>query len=310
LAIGILERLSPRGAQCCIIDPEGDYQGVENSVTLGNAERAPSVEEVISLLERPGDHCTVSMFSIDKEDRPAYFDKLFHGLAELRSRTGRPHWIVVDEAHYAVPKGWKPAENWSDSKLQGMIFITAYHDKLSKVLLEHIDWIISIADEPQSAIQDICEVLGEPTPQLESTTVQQPHQALAWRRGSDRLVWFNRLEAQSDARRHAHSHYEGEMDEHLQFVFRGPESSLNLVTPNVKQFLSIAAGVDEKTWDFHRARNDYSRWFDDVIKHGDLAEDIRHLEASTEVDALDNRDQILALIRERFDPKSHRTRTV
>jgi hydroxymethylpyrimidine pyrophosphatase-like HAD family hydrolase len=306
LAISMLERLTPRGVQCCIIDPEGDYEGMESSITLGNAERVPSVEEVLGVLERPGDHCTVSMFSMDAADRPAYFQKLFHGLTELRSRTGRPHWIVVDEAHYAVPQGWQPAEDWGDAKLQGMMFITAYHDRLADALLRHVDWIVSIAEKPETPIRELCKALGEPQPKLEPPEDQQAHQALAWRRGDDKLIWFTRISPQSDARRHSHSHYEGEMDEHLQFVFRGPEANLNLTTENIKQFVHIGGGVDDATWSFHKNANDYSRWIRDVIKDSDVADEIEQIENDQSLSIVDSRSKILETISNRFDPTTPR----
>ncbi len=109
-AISAMEAISARGEQCCVIDPEGDYQGLENSIALGTADRAPEVEEVIGVMEPPNDHCIVSFFGIGKQDRPEYFNRLFRALSELRSRTGRPHWIIVDEAPYAAPRDWQPAK--------------------------------------------------------------------------------------------------------------------------------------------------------------------------------------------------------
>jgi len=303
LAIGILERLSPRGVQCCIIDPEGDYQGVEGTMTLGNAERAPSADEVVGALERSTGHCTLSLFSVKPPDRPAYFDKVFRGLSELRSRTGRPHWIIVDEAHYTAPREWQLAKQWSEAELDGMIFITAFHEKFSETILPHLDWIISIAEEPESAIAACCERMGEPIPAFEPPEDNQTHHALAWCRSTGKASWFSRIAPRAGAQRHGHSLYEGEMDEHLRFVFRGPEAKLNLVTPNLKQFISIASGVDDATWDFHKAVGDYSQWIEGVIKDPELAEEIARIEQTPELNASQSRNGILELIRERFEPK-------
>src|ERR1043166_9427167 len=51
LAMGLLERLAERRYQYCVIDPEGDYETLEEAIILGNAQRAPMVEEVLPLLE-------------------------------------------------------------------------------------------------------------------------------------------------------------------------------------------------------------------------------------------------------------------
>lgn len=302
-AISLLERLSPRGVQCCIIDPEGDYSGIDDAITLGNAKRAPSVDEVVNALTDPNGHCTVSLFAIEKQDRPAYFDKLYRGLSELRSRTGRPHWIIVDEAHYAAPTGWQAVEQWSESELHGLIFITAYHDRFSETLLKQMDWIVSIADQPETAIRECCEILKLQPPQFSPPEDNETHHALAWNPKLEKPIWFSRITPQASAQRHVHSLYEGEMDAHLQFVFRGPKSELSLSTPNIKQFISIASGVDEATWEFHKLAGDYSNWVRGVIKDSELADEIQRVEQSMDLPPENSRKAILELIRERFEPK-------
>src|SRR5262249_55189318 len=41
IATGVLERLAERRYQFCIIDPEGDYEGLEGTVALGSSQRGP-----------------------------------------------------------------------------------------------------------------------------------------------------------------------------------------------------------------------------------------------------------------------------
>ncbi|TWT55495.1 HAD family hydrolase [Allorhodopirellula solitaria] len=303
-AISVMETLTERGEQCCVIDPEGDYQGLDESVALGTADRAPEIEEVIGVLEQPDDHCIVSFFGIKKDDRPEYFNKLFRALAELRSRTGRPHWIIVDEAHYAAPKAWQPAEMWSGEELAGFLFLTAYHDQISPAVMEHVDWIISIAKEPQQAIQQCCEIMGEDLPDFHPPEDSRDHRALAWRRGDGRPQWFSRLSPRSGGgQRHQHSYYEGDMDEDLQFVFRGPDDELSLSTANLKEFIKTAKGVDDGTWTHHLRRHDYSSWFRDIIRDDDLAAAIEDIERTQDLTPEKSRELIADHIHERFKPQ-------
>ncbi len=62
-ALTFLERLSEVGAQCVILDPEGDYQDLSDSIVLGTADRAPDIEEVIGVLRQPSEHCVVSFLA-------------------------------------------------------------------------------------------------------------------------------------------------------------------------------------------------------------------------------------------------------
>jgi len=303
-AISLLESLTKRGEQCCVIDPEGDYQGLENSITLGTPDRAPEVEEVIGVLEQPDDHCIVSFFGIEKQLRPGYFNKLFRAISELRSRTGRPHWIIVDEAHYAAPKDWQPAEMWSGDELAGIVFITAYHDQISTAVLDHVDWIVSIAKEPQNAIAQCCKLMGEDLPDFHPPEDFRDHRALAWRRGEKRPTWFSRLAPQSDGgQRHQHSYYEGDMDDELQFVFRGPENKMSLAVSNLKEFIKTATGIDDETWLHHLRHHDYSDWFRGIIKDEELAAEIEVIERTQDLSPEKSRKLIANHIHERFKPQ-------
>ena len=222
-AMQFIEQLTERGAQACIIDPEGDYEGIDGAINLGSGERAPTVDEVVNLLEQPGQHCVVSVFAVEKKDRPEYFNRLLRGLAELRSRTGRPHWIIVDEAHYAAPADWKPAEQWNQAELKSMMFITAFYDRVSKVVLEGVDWVISIADDPTEALKAVCERMQCPVPAVYQPEDHETHRAIAWHVQETDALWFSRLQSESENQRHRHSLFEGEMDEEHQFVFTHKE---------------------------------------------------------------------------------------
>ena len=106
LTVGFVERLIEKGYQVCIIDPEGDYGTLRAVMPLGNPQRAPSVNEVLSILEEPAVNLSVNLLGLPLEDRPLYFSQLIPRLLALRVRTGRPHWIVLDEAHHMLPETW------------------------------------------------------------------------------------------------------------------------------------------------------------------------------------------------------------
>ncbi len=61
-AVGMLEQLIDKGYQVCVVDPEGDYQGMKDPVVLGTLEQPPAVEEVIQVLDDPEKSCVVSLF--------------------------------------------------------------------------------------------------------------------------------------------------------------------------------------------------------------------------------------------------------
>jgi Helicase HerA, central domain/haloacid dehalogenase-like hydrolase len=53
LTAGLIERLIDKAYQVCIIDPEGDYSTLQALICLGNQQRAPNVNEVLSIWRTP-----------------------------------------------------------------------------------------------------------------------------------------------------------------------------------------------------------------------------------------------------------------
>lgn len=301
LAIAFVEQLAPRGAQACIIDPEGDYQGVGSAVILGTADRAPEIEEVVRALENPSDHCIVSLFAVEKKNRPDYFNRLFMALAELRSRTGHPHWIIIDEAHYAVPRERTSLPNLLKTELEGLMFVTAYADRLAPEVLNSVGWIICVSDDPHESILVSRQIIGSGAV-IPEPPEEKEKRALVWKNGSHEPVWFIPTSTDADNFRHQHSYLEGELEPTQRFVFRGPESKLNLQAQNISIFLQLLEGIDEETYLFHLVRNDYSTWFDDVIHDDVIAAKLKEIEGSKEP-AMESRLMILQVIRERFAAK-------
>ncbi|MDQ6734308.1 MAG: HAD family hydrolase, partial [Nitrospirota bacterium] len=179
LASGILERLAEQAYQFCIIDPEGDYESFEHAVTLGTAEHAPTADEVFQLLEKPDVNAVVNLIGLPLHDRPAFFVGLLPRLQELRVKTGRPHWIVVDETHHLLPADWEPATLTLSQKSSGMIFITVHPDQVAREVLRDIDVVIALGDQPAETLRLFGKGRGEslrPFPQ----TALSPGEALVW----------------------------------------------------------------------------------------------------------------------------------
>jgi hypothetical protein len=163
--------------------------------------------------------------------------------------------------------------------------------------------IISIAQDPRVALAQCCELLDEPIPDVQTPEDNQVHHALAWHRGTGTPTWFSRMVPKADHQRHLHSYFDGDMDEPLRFVFRGPEGKLQLPTQNLKIFIQIAQGIDDDTWDYHLRRHDYSKWFREVVKDFELADATQAIEQDETFTPQTSREAIIHKIRNRFEPK-------
>src|SRR5207248_11769155 len=129
--------------QFVVVDPEGDYAALELAVALGGPQRAPLVEEVLDVLRDPGRHAVVNLLGVALEHRPGFFGELLPRLLELRSRTGRPHWLVIDEAHHLLPPTWQPAQAVPD-RLRGALYITVHPGCVAAPVLHNIDTVVAV----------------------------------------------------------------------------------------------------------------------------------------------------------------------
>ena len=57
LATGLLEQLMARRYQCCVIDPEGDYEELAGAILFGSPQQAPEIPAIFTALEQPAHQC-------------------------------------------------------------------------------------------------------------------------------------------------------------------------------------------------------------------------------------------------------------
>lgn len=300
LATGILERVIGQGYQCCIIDPEGDYEGFAGAVMFGTAQRGPGVTEIMTALEGPDTNVMVNLVGLPLRDRPAFFLALLPALQERRAKFGRPHWILVDETHHLLPREWQPVQAVLAQELTGMVYVTVHPDQVAKTVLQTVDVVIALGDDPAGTITRFCEALGVPVPHIEMTALAHG-EAVFWDRRSNEPPYRLRIApCESDRRRHRRKYAEGELPTDRSFFFRGPNNVLNLRAQNLISFLQLADGVDEETWLHHLHEGDYSKWMSEGIKDAHLAEAVRQVEQQSSMTAERSRQMVRSAIEERY----------
>ena len=283
-----------------MIDPEGDYSELESAIVLGDARQQPRIAELLEILGRPDGNAVVNMLDVDLADRPTFFEGLLARLSELRAQTGRPHWIVLDEAHHLVPAA-RPAAPTLPRELQATILVTVHPDQLAPEVLATVESVAAVGDAPARTIHQFCTALGRPAPPLPRDDRMEAGQVLLWEPGSGREpVRIRVVQPEQQRRRHARKYTEGELGEDRSFYFRGPDGALSLRVQNLSLFLQIAAGVDDRTWLYHLRAGDYSAWIRDAIKDENLAGEVATIERAPELSAADSRARIKEAIDRRY----------
>lgn len=295
LATGLIERFAEQLYQVCVIDPEGDYVNVPSLVTIGNQHHAPAVAEIMAVLRDPYVHANASLLGIPLADRPAYFADLVPHLQAMRVRTGRPHWLVIDEAHHLLPGHW----GHTPQSLSESVFITVHPDRLAPSVLASIDVVIVVGPSPNKVLRELAAASGRPPAELPG-----PHQ------GKDQVAcWFVHsgedpfsmrvIRGQAERIRHHRKYAEGDV-RYNSFYFRGPSGKHNLKAQNLNVFCQIAEGIGEETWMFHLRRNDYSRWMRDVIRNRDLAAAVEDIERRGDLGPAQTRALVCAAVEARY----------
>ena len=245
LATALIERFAARAFQVCVIDPEGDYASLKSAIVIGDAKTPPRLAEALKVLERPDSNVVVNMLAVSLEERPAAFAQSVAAIAELRGRTGRPHWAVVDEAHHVLPVERDASTTALPIAMPATVFVTVDPRQLAREALERVDDVFAIGEKAEETIRAFCDALSIELPQLPT---RDKGEAILWRRrlGTAPEAFIAHSPAEK-SERHTRKYAEGELGEDKSFYFRGPDQALNLRAQNLMIFLQIADGVDDAT---------------------------------------------------------------
>ena len=145
---GILEQLAAHGFDYLVVDPEGDYAELEEAVVLGDVDRPPRVPEALEVLERLDDGLVLNLLGVELADRPAFLARLLPELCRLRGRTGRPHWIVIDEAHHMLPAAQDAVAATLPQELRATILVTVHPDQVAADALALVRTVLAVGAEP------------------------------------------------------------------------------------------------------------------------------------------------------------------
>jgi hypothetical protein len=299
LAGGIIERLIDQRYQVCIVDPEGDYGAVQEVITLGNERHAVDVSEVLTFLEDPKINLNINLLGIPLADRPEFFCQLFPHLQAMRTRTGRPHWIILDEAHHMMPPEWVHLGTILPKSMGEVLLVTVHPEHLAPSVLEFVDVAIAIGAAPHDVLQRVAQTLGAPLLWPEGLAPEKGR-AIVWFPREDGPPFSMNIErGRTERIRHHRKYAVGDM-RFDSFYFRGPGSRHNLKAQNLVIFSQIADGIDEETWLYHLHRGDYSRWFRAALKDPYLADHASRIEQRRDLQPAETRALIRGLIEARY----------
>lgn len=131
-------------------------------MTLGSSDRAPSIEEIDKAMADPTRSVAVNLLGQAMEDRPKTSNAVLSRVQELRAKTGRPHWLIFDEAHHLLRTGWRPVPDALPHDVEGFLAVTVHPDRVAPALVKAIDHVEEDRDAtPKEARRRVREAIEQ-----------------------------------------------------------------------------------------------------------------------------------------------------
>jgi hydroxymethylpyrimidine pyrophosphatase-like HAD family hydrolase len=297
-AKALLERVTESRYQFCLVDPEGDYDGFEDAVRAGSADQSPDLEQVFQILSKPHDNGIVNLLGLPLADRAQFFQAFLPRLHDFHAASGRPHWLVVDEAHHMLHQSFRPTPLTVLSELDTLLLITVHPGQIYSPLLERVDVLVAVGNEPAKTLEEFALAAQVSVPAFERAS--DSGKLLVWDVRQQRVAYVTITKSRKEHRRHLRKYAEGELGPDKSFYFRGPKGLLNLRAQNLILFNQIAEGIDDETWLFHLQNGDISRWFDTAIKDPELAALAAELARHSQPSVAETRQAVRDAIEKRY----------
>lgn len=295
LVTRLVEAIAEQKYQFCLFDPEGDYENFAGAVALGQPDDSPSADEVAQLIASPDANAIVNLTGLPIPDRPPFFLEMLGPLLQMRSRTGRPHWLILDEAHHLMPADWRPPDGILPEQVRSLVMITVHPELLAPEMLKRVDTLMIVGAKAEEMLATFCNASGTAVPQIEPPNLESG-EVLLWKPGGEAPMKVKAYPCKTERRRHRRKYAEGELPPDRSFYFRGPEGKLNLRAQNLMLFLQLADGVDDETWDYHLRQGHYRQWFADCVKDDNLAAAAKQVAAVEGASPAETRAMIRAAI--------------
>jgi hydroxymethylpyrimidine pyrophosphatase-like HAD family hydrolase len=300
----LVERLVASNRAFCLLDPEGDHQGLaelEGVVVLGGqpGPTLPSGDELRQLLRQPSARLVLNLSALTIPEKVTYATQALGVVAATRSTSGLPHWLIVDEAHHIAPAEGSSAVDMLRVAGESLTLTTLSATLLAPEVRRLANIVASTDLHAFKEAVDLLQTDRGPVrvPKVSGSALERGEAlVMAVNDAKPRAQRFQVARRGVQHRRHLRKYAEGELPPDRSFYFRGPRGAMNLRAANLKRFCELAEGVDEATWAHHLARGDYSAWMREMIKDEELADEVAALENG----APDARRRVLEAVRRRY----------
>jgi HAD superfamily hydrolase (TIGR01484 family) len=296
-AIALTERMADKGYEFCVLDPEGDYKDLKRAVAVGDASTPPLAADAIKFLGQAGSNVVVDTQAMPVPRRSDFLSALLPRISRLRARTGRPHWLVIDEAHQILPAGQSAQPRLND--IPAAILITLHPEWISRDMLQTVEVVIAMGRDAPDIIRAFARAARLQAPDTIPPLNQD--EFLWWPCvGSECPCPVRAIQPRQAHVRHAGKYAHGDVGPVHSFYFRDADGALQGRAHNLISFLALAGRLDDRVWERHLRAGDYAAWFRHVIKDEDLARETEDVQSDLTLDTSESRRLVAAAVKQRY----------
>ncbi|HEX6810414.1 MAG TPA: HAD family hydrolase [Planctomycetota bacterium] len=290
----------------CIIDPEGDYTELEalpGVIVLGS-DRPPSLHEVARILRHSDLSLVLDLTQLGAVEKHDYVLQALRLLTEVRTQTGLPHRIVVDEAHYFLHD---PAEAGILDLAAGSHTLITYRvSGLAAEVLRSAECVVVTRESDPAEARLLHEAFagrGEAakwTAELAGLELDEAVLLPVSPEAGGRLRRFRVAPRLTRHVRHRHKYLDVPAVGERAFRFR-LDGALGPSAASLSELVQVLTCTPVERFREHVDRGDISRWIGEVLCDGTLAAAVRDIEEQHRLGrALDFNDAVIHAIRERY----------
>ena len=281
----LCEQLILHGYCVCVIDPEGDYgslEGLPGVTVLGGDDAPPTPRELLRALRYPDRSVVIDLSRLAHDDKLHYVRAVLPALNVLRRRTGLPHRIVLDEAHYYLHD--TAAAHLLDFERNGYTIVTYCASRLPQALLAGTEVMIATCESnpvETAALRARCAGCAA-ADAVGWTVLSRLHvgQAVALpitEESGGLLRVFTIAPRLTPHVRHRQKYVDVPVSAPRAFVFNANGQPAHRVR-TLRQFVSELDNTPLPQLAGYIVRGDFSRWIWDVFGDRALADELRALE--------------------------------
>jgi hydroxymethylpyrimidine pyrophosphatase-like HAD family hydrolase len=302
------ELLILQGYCLCIIDPEGDYRSLESLpgvVLMGGDEPPPRARELTQALRYPDTSVLIDLSKVSHPEKQEYMRELLPVLATLRRKTGLPHKILIDEAHYYL--GEPHGRSLIDPELAGYILVTYRMSGIDPQVCAAGDTVVIITRETdaqeQATLRGLSECMAGALPDglFQDLGLREAALLPGAEESRGAVRRFQIAPRLTSHVRHRSKYLDMQIAERHAFVFMADGKPASRAR-TLREFVDQVGRLPDDDLASHLQRHDFSRWLEQVFRDCPLATHVKAIEGRVSTDrAHDVVNDITQAVRARYE---------